>query len=151
MNLAYILSLLLLILITVQSKSQVWQDCRILSLRMRDDSCSNSYQSQSTNKNGQKGRNILFVPMKLRDGCKPHDNSMSDSLLFHYFSFWVRITEISLRPSVSAAFLPAPFSGRKCDFCLQIQFLPYFRHEIIEICITWNFLLITMIKAYNCN
>lgn len=48
-------------------------------------------------------------------------------------------------------FLPAPFSDSKCDFSLQIKFLPYIMKEITEIYISWNFLLIPMIKAYNCN
>lgn len=81
MNVVCVLSLCLVVFIRVHSKSQILQDCRILVLKMRNYPCSNSYQSQSTNKNRWKERNILFMPIQQSMAA----SSMIPWLIHFYF------------------------------------------------------------------
>lgn len=48
----------------LQAKSQKLQNYGILVLKMRNYPCSNSNQSQSTNKNGWKEKNIPLMPIQ---------------------------------------------------------------------------------------
>lgn len=101
----------------LQAKSQKWQDYRILVLKMRNYSCSNSNQSQPTNKNGWKEKNAPFMPIQQSIAAR----SMVIPWLVHFYFITSLFGWESQKPPASFSLCVSSFVQLSFQLPSQIE------------------------------